>query len=170
MHYAAGNTQNWHYHYDILDPRDASTGNLVYHTVELNAVWGPNNTDGSPPPSYYVANENGGNAGAIAIVQSYWISFFLTLDPNKLRNQSYPEWEPWTIAGSKRLLFHSNGTKMERMHVEERDRCKVMMTYAKARSAYTQPSMHLQPFANGTFTDPYPERGWTPLSTVAEDN
>jgi carboxylesterase type B len=59
MHDAAGNNANWHYHYDVLDPRDASIGNRVYHTVELNAIWGPNNTDGSPPPSYYIANEDG---------------------------------------------------------------------------------------------------------------
>ncbi|KAE8452347.1 hypothetical protein EG329_001047 [Mollisiaceae sp. DMI_Dod_QoI] len=163
MHFAAGNTQNWHYHYDVLDPRDAADGNRVYHTVELNAIWGPNNTDGSPPPSYYVPNENGGNAGAVPIMQSYWISFILTLDPNKLRNQTYPEWETWTIKGSKRLLFHSNGTQMEKMSIAERDRCNVMMTYAKARSAYTQPSLPLQPFANGTFADPYPDRGFTSL-------
>jgi carboxylesterase type B len=67
----AGNTQNWHYHYDVLDPRDEANGNRVYHTVELNAIWGPNNTDGSPPPSYYVPNDKGGNAGAIPVIQSY---------------------------------------------------------------------------------------------------
>lgn len=170
MHFAASNFQNWHYHYDVLDSRDAATGNRVYHTVELNAIWGPNNTDGSPPPSYYISNENGGNAGAISILQSYWISFILTLDPNTLRNQSYPEWEPWTIDGSKRILFHSNGTQMERMSPAERDRCQVMMTYAKARSAYTQPSLPLQPFANGSFTDPYPVRGFTPLPMVQKEN
>jgi hypothetical protein len=53
-HYAAGNTSNWLYHYDVIDPCDAADGNYIYHAVELNTIWGPNNTDGAPPPTYYI--------------------------------------------------------------------------------------------------------------------
>ncbi|KAN0117185.1 alpha/beta-hydrolase [Hyaloscypha variabilis] len=151
----AGNTQNWHYHYDVLDPRDEANGNRVYHTVELNAIWGPNNTDGSPPPSYYVPNDKGGNAGAIPVIQSYWISFILTLDPNTLRSKDLAQWDPWTLATRRRLLFHNNGTMMESMTDAEKARCKIVMPYSKAKNAYSQPLTTLPPFANGTYPDPY---------------
>jgi len=155
MHDAAGNTANWHYHYDVLDSRDASTGNRVYHTVELNAIWGPNNTDGSPPPSYYISNEDGGNGGIVPIMQSYWISFVRTFDPNKSRLPGLAEWTPWTIEGRQILLFHNNGTEMETMTDAERERCKLVIQYAEARNAFAQPLKTLPPFANGTFLDPY---------------
>lgn len=151
----AGNTQNWHYHYDVLDPRDQASGNRVYHTVELNAIWGPNNTDGSPPPSYYIPNEKGGNAGAVPVMQSYWISFILTLDPNTLRRKDLAGWEPWTLATRRRLLFHNNGTMMESMTDAEKARCKVVMPWAKARNLFQLPRTTFPPFANGTYPDPY---------------
>ncbi|KAF4628467.1 hypothetical protein G7Y89_g9691 [Cudoniella acicularis] len=155
MHDAAGNTANWHYHYDVLDPRDEATGDRVYHVVELNAIWGPNNTDGSPPPYYRVSNDNGGNAGIIPIMQNYWISFVRTLDPNKLRLAGTAEWTPWTMKTRQRLLFHRNGTAMESMTDAEKARCKLVIQYSKARNAFAQPLKTLPPFANGTLPDPY---------------
>ncbi|RDL42236.1 uncharacterized protein BP5553_02215 [Venustampulla echinocandica] len=155
MHDVAGNTANWHYHYDVLDPRDESRGDRVYHVVELNAIWGPNNTDGSPPPSYYVANEEGGNAGIVPIMQSYWISFVRTFDPNTHRMPGLAAWTPWTLKGRERLLFHNNETTMETMTTEEQTRCKLGIQYMKARNAYAQPLTTLLPFANGTLPDPY---------------
>jgi carboxylesterase type B len=155
MQAAAGNAQNWHYHYDVMDPRDEATGNRVYHTVELNAIWGPNNTDGSPPPSYYIANEKGGNAGAVSVIQSYWISFIRTLDPNALRSKDLAQWDPWTLDTRRRLLFHNNGTAMESMTDAEKARCKLVIQYSKARNLYAQPLTTLPLFANGTYPDPY---------------
>jgi carboxylesterase type B len=155
MQATAGNAQNWHYHYDIMDPRDEATGNRVYHTVELNAIWGPNNTDGSPPPSYYIANEKGGNAGSVSVIQSYWISFIRTLDPNALRSKDLAQWDPWTLDTRRRLLFHNNGTAMESMTDAEKARCKLVIQYSKARNLYAQPLTTLPPFANGTYPDPY---------------
>jgi carboxylesterase type B len=149
MHYANGNTQNWHYHYDIMDARDEATGNRVYHTVELNAIWGPNNTDGAPPPSYYTTN-----AGAVSILQSYWLSFIRTFDPNALKRSDLPVWRPWTLEGSDRLRFSNNETVMEKMSDAEMNRCDLVIQYAKARNAYAQPLTKLPPFANGTFPDP----------------
>lgn len=154
MHYAAGNTKIWHYHYDVLDARDLVTGDRVYHTVELNAIWGPNNTDGNPPPGYYTTN-----SASVSVMQSYWISFIRTFDPNELRSPELAEWMPWTIKGRDRLLFKSNDTKidtmMEKMTKEEEERCRLVIQYSKARNAYAQPLTALNPFANGTFPDPY---------------
>ncbi|KAH8662840.1 Alpha/Beta hydrolase protein [Tricladium varicosporioides] len=164
----AGNTQNWHYHYDVIDPRDEATGNRVYHVVELNAIWGPNNTDGSPPPAYKVSNENGGIGGIVPVMQSYWISFVRTLNPNTLRMAGTTKWETWGTPGlgngageRRRLRFGKNGTgivtEMEGMTQEEMERCGVVIKYAKARNMYAQPLREeiMPAFANGTFPDPY---------------
>jgi carboxylesterase type B len=155
MHDVAGNTANWHYHYDVLDPRDAANGNRVYHTVELNAIWGPNNTDGNPPPYYYISNKDGGIADIVPIMQSYWISFIRTFDPNKLRMPGLAEWTPWTLKDRHRLLFNNNGIAMETMADAERKRCALIIPYVKAVNAFATPLKTLPPFANGTFPDPY---------------
>lgn len=152
----AGNTQNWHYHYDVLDPRGEADGTLVAHTIELNAIWGPNNMHGGDtPPSYLIPNEDGGDAGIVAIMQSYWISFVRTYDPNALRAPGLAKWTPWTLKGRQRLLIHSDGTSMEKMPDAERDRCKLGIQHAKALNLDDLPLTTLPPFANGTFPDPY---------------
>lgn len=118
----------WNYRYGVLDPEQEAKGWGAYHTVELFAVWGPNNTDGNPPHSY-----NTTNAAIVPVVQHYWISFIKHLDPNKARLAGSPEWESWVGGragdadmGRGRLHFITNGTGMERMGREQEKRCKVL--------------------------------------------
>ncbi|KAF2194297.1 para-nitrobenzyl esterase [Zopfia rhizophila CBS 207.26] len=109
----------WSYRYGVLDADQEARGFGAYHTIELYAVWGPTNTDGNPPKSY-----NSTNAGIVPVVRSYWTSFIRHLDPNVGRKEGCPVWEKWE--DGERLLFVTNGTKMERMGDEQKRRCEVL--------------------------------------------
>ncbi|KAI8626225.1 Alpha/Beta hydrolase protein [Xylariaceae sp. FL1651] len=106
--------KTWNYRYAVLDPEDEANGFGAYHTVELNGVFGPNNTDGAPPVSYRTTN-----AAIVPLTMGYWTSFVKTLDPNTLRIPGAPEWDPWSGAqgadGRKRLRFQTNNTAVESM-------------------------------------------------------
>jgi carboxylesterase type B len=112
--------KTWSYRYAVRDPADEAAGTGAYHTVELNAVWGPNNTDGNPPKSYL---PGGVNAGIVNEVQPFWINFVKGLDPNKGK-AGVVEWETW--GKGRWIRFVTNETKMEDLDSGERYVCKVL--------------------------------------------
>jgi carboxylesterase type B len=90
---ASGMAQSYHYRYNVLDTTPgglADQGIFAPHTSELYAIWGNNNTDGGDPKCFTLDSANGGCAPAIPVVQSYWISFVQTLDPNTFRGAGSP--------------------------------------------------------------------------------
>lgn len=89
---------SWVYNWVVPDPEDEASGSGAYHTVELHAIWGPNNTDGNPPKSYL---PGGVNAGVVPLMQGYVTSFVRWLDPNVGRLGGAPRWEK---AGDGRTL------------------------------------------------------------------
>lgn len=112
----------WNYRYAVLDPEDEADGFGAWHTVELNSVFGPNNTDGAPPSSYFTSN-----APIVPLTMSYWASFIKTLDPNRLRLDGAPEWTPWTgNQGRQRLRFRTNDTSMETMDEAQMQNCEMV--------------------------------------------
>ncbi|OAG38818.1 hypothetical protein AYO21_07013 [Fonsecaea monophora] len=90
-----GVSGNWNYWYNVQDASQVRQGLGVPHTVELSAIWGPENTNGASPPSY---RRGGPNAWIVPLMQSYWISFIRTLDPNPFRLQGAPTWQEFTLA------------------------------------------------------------------------
>ncbi|KZT28112.1 alpha/beta-hydrolase [Neolentinus lepideus HHB14362 ss-1] len=42
---------SWNYHYDVEDPAQVAEGYGVPHTIEVNAIWGPQYVSGMPPAS-----------------------------------------------------------------------------------------------------------------------
>ena len=80
------------------------------HTVEVNAIWGPENVNGGAPKSYY---PNKTNAGIVPVVQGYWTSFIKSYNPNTYSLPGTPTWEEWTANGQNWLVFQTNNTKME---------------------------------------------------------
>ncbi|KAI1322344.1 carboxylesterase [Xylariaceae sp. FL0255] len=94
--------QPWSYRYAVLDPTDESEGFGAYHTVELNRVFGPNNTDGFPPPSYRTEI----NDPIVPVTMGYWASFVRNLNPNTDRFSGSPEWVQWQGAqgGEREIL------------------------------------------------------------------
>lgn len=119
--------KTWSYRYAVRDPDNEASGRGAYHTVELPAVWGPNNTDGSPPKSY---KPGGINAGIVDVVGGYWIGFVNGLDPNtrvRMGGQGRRErvlWETW--GAGRWLRFVGNATAMEDLDPGERGRCRVL--------------------------------------------
>ncbi|KAF2122381.1 para-nitrobenzyl esterase [Lophiotrema nucula] len=116
----------WNYHYKVEDPEQEAEGIGAYHTVELNAVWGPNNTDGNPPKSYYTTN-----APVVPLVRSYWTSFVKHLDPNKERLEGAPVWKQWDEERA-RIRFRTNDTAMEAMSQSQNNKCEILDPLVRA--------------------------------------
>ncbi|KAL4913162.1 Alpha/Beta hydrolase protein [Aspergillus aurantiobrunneus] len=132
--YANAGAPSWNYHYSVQDPEDQSSGRGVWHVVELNAIWGPDNmwwseTISSPPPaSYYTSN-----APVIPVMQGYWTSFIKSFDPNTHRYPGSPRWETWGGGGSggdgfKRLFIRTGETRMESVPGDQRERCDYLIS------------------------------------------
>lgn len=129
---AAAGVPTYSYRYAVRDPEQDALGFGAYHTVELNGVFGPDNTDGAPPKSYRTSN-----APIVPITMAYWASFVKTLDPNQARAAGAPEWKPWTVAGRERLRFETGaGMGMERMNDTQKANCDM---FAPMMVAIEQP-------------------------------
>ncbi|KAI3392679.1 hypothetical protein diail_5319 [Diaporthe ilicicola] len=118
-----GVSQSWAYRWNVEDPDLNALGLGVPHTVELNAIFGPSNTNNNSPPSYY---PNGTNAHAVPVVQAYWTSFIRSYDPNTYRLNGTVEWQVWDDSTQQRILFDTGGlTSMESLAgSEQMTRCE----------------------------------------------
>ncbi|KAI6440924.1 hypothetical protein MCOR22_006878 [Pyricularia oryzae] len=121
---ARDGVKTFNYRFAPVDDEQERLGFGAYHTVELNAVFGPNNTDGDPPKSY---RTSGANAIIVPQTMAYWASFVRTLDPSPMRAADTPEWKPWTgTQGRERLRFKTGDVNMERMEDDQRNNCEML--------------------------------------------
>ncbi|KAK5163757.1 uncharacterized protein LTR77_010430 [Saxophila tyrrhenica] len=113
---------NWNYRWNVIDPPAAKEGYGVSHTIEVNAIWGPENTNGGAPDSYM---RGGVNYPIVSVVQGYWTSFIRSYNPNTHRVKGSPEWQRWTKGEGywNRLEFRTNATGMEKVPRDQRERC-----------------------------------------------
>ncbi|KAK8099805.1 hypothetical protein PG999_010179 [Apiospora kogelbergensis] len=118
---AAAGVRTYNYRYAVRDPEQEALGFGAYHTVELNGVFGPDNTDGAPPKSYRTTN-----AAIVPITMAYWAGFVRTLDPNAARVAGTPEWKPWTAEGRERLRFETGAMGMENMNDTQKANCDML--------------------------------------------
>ncbi|KAJ5121216.1 CAZyme family CE10 [Penicillium bovifimosum] len=120
--YAAAGVPSWNYHFAVQDPADEASGMGVTHTVEVSTIWGPSNTGGAPA-SYYNTN-----AAIIPVMQAYWASFIVHLDPNVKRLASSPRWQTWGKGGDayRRIFIRTGETRMETVPQEQRTRCEYL--------------------------------------------
>lgn len=126
------------YRCNVIDPEQEALGFGAYHTVELNGVFGPNNTDGAPPKTYRATN-----APIVPITMAYWSSFVKSLDPNKMKLADTTNWKPWAIEGRRRLRFHTNDMGMEAMNATQNARCDMLGPVSSPRPcAWAIPAMH----------------------------
>ncbi|KZT28132.1 putative triacylglycerol lipase [Neolentinus lepideus HHB14362 ss-1] len=114
----AGIPGSWNYHYNVEDPSQVAEGYGVPHTVEVNAIWGPQYVSGTPPASYLTTN-----AQVVPVMQGYWTSFIRSFDPNTYRYPGSAEWSTWGEQGYQRLLIQSNGTMVEMVPEAQQTRC-----------------------------------------------
>ncbi|KAK0123832.1 hypothetical protein ONS95_008826 [Cadophora gregata] len=166
--YASANVAgmgNYHYRYNVLDSVLAAQGLFTPHTSELYAIWGRNNTDGGDPKCFSTPAASGGCMEAIDIVQSYWISFVRSLDPNTFRAAGAPVWETWSVETPNRIVFDNGAASMEVMGkgqgevvlagMDQRARCLgLVLPLSKRVNVGLKEGESLPPFANGTRVDP----------------
>lgn len=122
--YAAAGLPSWNYHYAVLDPTQEAEGYGTPHTVEINAIWGPEYVSTLPPDSYYTTNAN-----IVPVMQGYWTSFVRSLNPNIHRASSSPRWETWGEGDDayKRIFIRTNETRMETVPAEQQERCEYLI-------------------------------------------
>ncbi|KAE8334858.1 hypothetical protein BDV24DRAFT_169772 [Aspergillus arachidicola] len=121
--YARAGINSWNYHYAVQDPDLEESGLGVDHTVEVNAIWGPNYVTGEPPSSYFTTN-----APIVPVMQGYWTSFIKTFDPNPHRYPGSPQWNTWGNEGYHRIFVRTNETRMEEVPVDQRKRCEYLIS------------------------------------------
>ncbi|KAF4551841.1 Carboxylesterase-like protein 7 [Elsinoe fawcettii] len=122
-----GQDKNWNYRWNVIDPAANASGVGVAHTVELNAIFGPDNVQGSPPASYEAGEIN---AEIGAVIQRYWANFVRFLDPNGAAVQGGVEWEEYqSVAQGQRFLFETDGARMEEIPGDQRGRCDELLQY-----------------------------------------
>lgn len=120
MYQTHGVTDAWNYLWNVTDPTQGEEGYGVPHTIEVNAIWGPENVNGGAPLSYY---SNGTNANIVPVVQGYWTSFIRSYNPNTYRLPGSPIWGNWIESQKDRLVFRTNATAMEPVSQAERMHC-----------------------------------------------
>lgn len=118
--YPETSNSNWNYHYAVEDPWDEKCGYGVKHTVEVNAIWGPEYVSSKAPSSYFTTN-----APIVPVMQGYWTSFIRTFNPNTYRYPGSPEWKPWGTGGGgyNRIFIQTGNTSMETVPMDQRSRC-----------------------------------------------
>lgn len=121
--YADAGVPSWNYHYAVQDPAKEKEGMGTSHTVEVHAIWGPGNTGQSAPASYTKSN-----AAIVPLMQAYWTSFIVFLDPNTKRHSSSPKWQTWDGDANRRIFIRTGDTKMETVPQQQRSRCKYLMS------------------------------------------
>ncbi|KAF2864350.1 alpha/beta-hydrolase [Piedraia hortae CBS 480.64] len=113
---------SWSYRWNVEDPSSMSSGFGVPHTIEVHAIWGPENTNGGAPQSYY---SGGVNNPIVAVTQAYWTSFIRTYDPNTYRANGAPMWNAWTPQNeNQRMKFQHDVTGMEKVPDAQVQRCR----------------------------------------------
>ncbi|RVX75384.1 hypothetical protein B0A52_00737 [Exophiala mesophila] len=121
----------WNYRFNVQDPGLVAAGLGAPHTMEISAIWGPENVRGGTPASFW---PNHSNAWVVPWIQAYWTSFIRTLDPNVYRLEDSPEWRPFvdqtedpeatSETAKRRLLFESRETTgMETVDQDLASRC-----------------------------------------------
>lgn len=126
---SGNNVKSYAYRYNVEDPDQISSGLGVPHTVELNAIFGPDNVPANAAPKSYFPGQE--NANVVPVIQAYWTSFIRTFDPNTYKLQGSAEWyEYYGSQGEpQRLLFNTGGaTIMEDVDAGQRARCAYFLS------------------------------------------
>ena len=95
----------------------------VPHVAEKPPVYGPDNVGG------YVCGGTCSyatyNAPMVPILQKFWVSFAMTLDPNTYKDDTAPQWVSWGESSGQRLLFQLNANGMEDIDSNQAARCQM---------------------------------------------
>lgn len=121
---ATATSKVWTYRYNVEDPDQIAAGVGVPHTVEVVAIFGPDNIyGGGAPKSYYPGAKN---ANIVPVMQAYWTSFIRTFDPNTYKLAGSSDWGTYYNKENQpqRILFNTGGkTQMENVDNQKRVQC-----------------------------------------------
>lgn len=117
---------NWNYHYAVTDWGAEHSGYGTQHTIEVNAIWGPEYVS-APAPASYSTN----NSAIVPVMQGYWTSFIRSFNPNTHRARGSPEWNTWGDE-QNRIYIRTGETKMETVPDAQSKRCKYLQSIAVA--------------------------------------
>ncbi|KAI1184727.1 vacuolar triacylglycerol lipase [Nemania serpens] len=121
--------KSYSYRYNVEDADQVAQGLGVPHTVEVNAIFGPDNVPGAPA-SYF---PGGANAAVVPVIQAYWTSFIRSFDPNKYRLAGSAQWDTFSPDAPARLLFETGGNMtMETVDDGVRSRCSYLISIGAA--------------------------------------
>lgn len=102
----------------------------VPHVAEMDAIWSHKNQAVGSPKTFDF------NANIPRLMQKYWVSFVMTLDPNKLREPGSPFWDEWTANAQgggqmRRLVVQQgvNASTMEAVPIAQQTRCGVLQSW-----------------------------------------
>ncbi|KAH8701136.1 putative triacylglycerol lipase [Talaromyces proteolyticus] len=115
---------NWNYHYAVTDYNAETSGYGTQHTIETNAIWGPQYVSSTPPASYFT-----NNSAIVPVMQGYWTSFIRSYNPNTHRAPGTPQWDSWGD-NYNRIFIRTNQTKMETVPDDQRTRCTYLQSIA----------------------------------------
>ncbi|KAI7972904.1 hypothetical protein EIK77_000791 [Talaromyces pinophilus] len=116
---------NWGYHYAVLDSDAVTSGYGTTHTIEVNAIWGPQYVSAKPPASYSTSNGE-----IVPLMQQYWTSFIRSYNPNTYRAAGSPKWQPWGD-GYKQMFIQTGDTRMIAVSDDQKTRCKYLQSIAQ---------------------------------------
>jgi carboxylesterase type B len=116
---------NWGYHYAVIDSDAITSGYGTTHTIEVNAIWGPQYVSTKPPISYSTSNGE-----IVPLMQRYWTSFIRSYNPNTYRAAGSPEWQPWGDE-YKQIFIQTEYTKMVTLPGDRKTRCKYLQSIAR---------------------------------------
>jgi acetylcholinesterase len=123
--------QVWNYRYNVQDEANIAAGLGVPHVSEQPAIFGVNES------AYKLCDDCSYvtyNSPIIPVLQSYWISFVVSLNPNTHKDPAAPVWETWTGSGAsplQRIKIQTNATEMEVVPQAQIDRCNFWKSLAE---------------------------------------
>ena len=125
---SARDAHTWLFRWNAQDARTVDRGLGTPHAQATQAVWGPENTRGEAPESFY---RGGDNAALVAATQAYWTAFVRWGQPGRGTRGDLPEWEKLQTgraARTRRMKFQGEGqgVEMEAVSTEDQRHCEAL--------------------------------------------
>ncbi|KUL89789.1 hypothetical protein ZTR_00456 [Talaromyces verruculosus] len=114
----------WGYWFNVIDAGNTAAGVGVFHTFEVQAVFGPGQTGWTVGSLYNV------NAPIVPITMGYWVSFVRNLNPNSYKADGAPIWQPWGNGKGRQIRLQTNNTAMVDITDSQVEKCWLWQSLA----------------------------------------
>ena len=114
----------WGYWFNVIDAGNTAAGVGVFHTFEVQAVFGPGQT------GWTVGSLYNTNAAIVPITMGYWVSFVRDLNPNTYKAADAPTWEPWGNGFGRQIRLQTNATAMVGIEDSQTQNCMLWKSLA----------------------------------------